>query len=855
MWTLLREVSLRHLRHAPLRSALVVLGISLGVCLLGAVLATNDSLAAAFEEMVERVSGRADITVAGSDSGIPGALTEQIAALPGVAHAAAVIELTTHSADAHGGALLVLGVDFLGDTFFLPFTQREGRSVIEDPLAFVNDPSAILVSHKLAAEHGLALGDALPLATPGGVSTFHVRGLLEDSGPAASFGGQVAVMFLDAAQLSFGRGESVDRIDVALRPGASREQVQRRIQAAVAGVARAEPPEGRGRRLVGALWAFRNGLNMSGLMALCVGAFLIYNAVSVSVAQRRREVGTLRALGVTRRRMIWLFCVEALVLAAAGVALGLLLAEQLARWTLSSVTPTVNRFFMPVPPGTPQLSLRMVLAGALAGFGTTLFAAYIPALGTARVDPAAALRASRWAPSFARVDAGKLALYGLAGFALAAVPLAVGGELNGYLANLAILLGTLLLVPAWLKLVHVGLVLPAERWLGIPGRLALDNIERALGRSAVTVGALMLSVALSVSVGTYAGSFEDSWLDWCDQAFPADALLSAGSPVLDRNHRAFSPRVLEQLDGTPGLAGVNPIRLLSFDLGERRALIQAADTRIMFTQGERLERLRPVLAGPAHFAPGALYEAQRVLISENTALQQRLAVGDRFEFSTPTGPRSFEIYAVVVDYTSDQGWFLMDRRWFTQYWGDQLVDGMDLFFAAGSKHDQVERQLRSRLAGVPDLFVSSHEAVRVEMRGAARALFAYAKAPELICLVVAIMGVIGTMLAAVLDRTREIGMLRAIGATRRQVATSLVAEAGFLGLSAALYGLLVGVPLGFTLLRVVGAATSGWRLPYVYPFEGALRTASLVVLAAALSAFLPGKRAAALEIKEALGYE
>ena len=141
------------------------------------------------------------------------------------------------------------------------------------------------------------------------------------------------------------------------------------------------------------------------------------------------------------------------------------------------------------------------------------------------------------------------------------------------------------------------------------------------------------------------------------------------------------------------------------------------------------------------------------------------------------------------------------------------------------------------------------------MRSTAKAIFSYAKAPELITLVVAIMGVIGTMLAAVIDRIREIGMLRAIGATRRQVAMSVVAEAGFLGLSAALYGVVAGVPLGYTLLKVVGTATSGWNLPYGFPVETALRMSLLVVLAAALSGFFPGKRAAGMDVKEALSYE
>src|SRR5689334_4442374 len=167
MWTLLREVSLRHLRHAPLRTALVVFGIALGVCMLCAVLATNDSLVASFEDMVDRVAGKADLTVAGGDAGIPGDLTGDIADLKGVEHAAAMLEVNTRSPGVPG-SLLVLGVDFLGDTFFLPFAQEGEQQVVRDPLAFVNDPTAVLVAKKLARARNLKVGSELKLLTAEG---------------------------------------------------------------------------------------------------------------------------------------------------------------------------------------------------------------------------------------------------------------------------------------------------------------------------------------------------------------------------------------------------------------------------------------------------------------------------------------------------------------------------------------------------------------------------------------------------------------------------------------------------------------------------------------------------------------
>jgi putative ABC transport system permease protein len=197
----------------------------------------------------------------------------------------------------------------------------------------------------------------------------------------------------------------------------------------------------------------------------------------------------------------------------------------------------------------------------------------------------------------------------------------------------------------------------------------------------------------------------------------------------------------------------------------------------------------------------------------------------------------------------------MDHKWYREYWQDEQLDSVDLYFADGVDHEAEVTMVRDRLGGGESLFVTLHEAVRGEMKKVAKSIFAYAKAPELITLIVAVMGVIGTMLAAVIDRIREIGMLRAIGATRGQVVASLVAESGFLGLAAALCGILAGIPQGYIFLKVIGTATSGWNLPYDFPWETALRMAFFVVGAAAVAGFLPGRRAAGLDVKEALSYE
>jgi putative ABC transport system permease protein len=283
-------------------------------------------------------------------------------------------------------------------------------------------------------------------------------------------------------------------------------------------------------------------------------------------------------------------------------------------------------------------------------------------------------------------------------------------------------------------------------------------------------------------------------------------------------------------------------------------VMQASDTALIARESARKHKGRRVVEGPAH-AEAGLVEAPRVMISENLSKSSRLHPGDTLTLSTPSGPKPFTVYSVVIDYSSDQGWMMIDRKWFHEYWQDELSDAIELYFAEGVDEANVINVVRGRLGGMHDLYVSSYDRMREEMRGATLSVFAYAKAPELISLIVAIMGVIGTMLAAVIDRIREIGMLRAIGATRAQVTMSLMWEAAFLGFSASFAGIAFGVPLGLVLIKVVGVATSGWLLPYTFPFETALRVSALVVLAAMLAGFLPGKRAAKLDVKEALAFE
>jgi putative ABC transport system permease protein len=214
-----------------------------------------------------------------------------------------------------------------------------------------------------------------------------------------------------------------------------------------------------------------------------------------------------------------------------------------------------------------------------------------------------------------------------------------------------------------------------------------------------------------------------------------------------------------------------------------------------------------------------------------------------------------EVRAVVVDYSSELGAGFIDRGLYVANWRDEAIDVVNLYLADGADRAAVAREARRRLGGGDAIYVTETTVLREEFLGLVNQSFAYTRSLELIVLLIALMGVIGTLVAAVLDRVREIGVLRAVGALRAQVVQALVVEAAFLGFCAAAWGVLAGAAQCALFLDTLVENLSGWRLDFVFPVAGAARIGGLVILTAALAGLVPGLRAARLDVKDALAHE
>lgn len=854
MLALLRFVSLRHLFDSPLRTALTVMGVAVGVATLVGISSINRSVTNAFRSTIDTVAGKADVSIAGTTAGFPEELLEKARAVKGVQHAAGTLTVVAPVKDSPGESLYVMGIDLLDDGFFRSY-EGVDRDVgkLNDDLEFLNSTDRILVGERFAKSKGLKTGSTFQLITKEGVKDFVVHGLLKETGPVTAFGGSVGVMFFASAQEAFGRGRVFDRIDVKVDPTVGWEPVVSELRAGFGPAYEIDRPDSRGASVETMVRSFQLGLNLGSAVALLVGVFLVYNTVSISVLQRRREIGTLRALGTTKRDIRALFAIEAMVLGIIGSAIGIPFGLVVGRGAISWVSDTVSQLYVQVNAQDVQLGTSEMALGAALGILGSVFAALRPAVIASGVQPVEALRRDvavgagavnvRSWPTYLGV-----ALFVLAGPATLIPPPVENLPVGGYISIFFILMGATLLSPLLLRRLNTPLAGPGQAIWGFSGRLAADNFARAPVRTAVPVSALSVGVAMSITVASFIGSFQTSAETWIRQAIPADLFVTSSAKVAGVQNQPMAASVGDELAKFEFVDALDRVRVYPADVLGLRVFIISLIPEIYERRGKPT-----VLSGSL---PTPEERAKDIVtISENFARRRSLKVGDVFEVKTPTGVHPWKVGAVIIDYTSDQGSIIIERSHFTRQFNDDQVDSYHLYVDDPSKIETVRQRVTERFGKSFDLYVLSNSELRDEAMNLVGSAFKVTWAMEVVSVLLALLGIINTLLAAVLDRTREIGLLRAIGADRRHVLKLFAAEASFIGLTGGLMGVGVGAVVGYVLTKVVGVQATGWSFPFQFPWITAVQMLLIAIVASTLAGLYPARRASRLDVVEALAYE
>jgi len=878
---------LRRLAGDRTRTLTTAAGIALGIAMVIAIQLTNASSVRGFETALDTVSGRAAIDITA-----PGGIDETL--LPGLGWlrefgpVSPVIEgemaLVTGDAPAayrprRTEAVKVLGVDILRDRAIRDYAvsalapssaahdgaaataQTSGAPLTSQQfLAILTSPQSVVITEKLARRRGYAVGDEIRLMTGDRVGRYVVRALLQDTGPARVMDGSFVLMDIAAAQLAFARLGRVDRLDVPLTRSAtaldpSQAPTSADIDAAVAAIAARLPagltagrPSRRGQQVEKMLAAFHLNLAALSWVALVVGLFLVYNTATTNVLARREEIGMLRALGVTRRQVVALFLGEAVLLGVVGTVAGIGLGRLLADWAVGLTGATVSTLYIATAAAPPALTLAHVGTALAIGVPLSLLAAALPALEASRVPPTAAIRGSDRLESRVRMSPRAFIVPAVvlgAAAGLTRLGPVDGRPLGGYAAALAIIVGAALLVPVVLFLLARAIRQPLRRLLGAEGLLAHAHLASAIPRLAISVAALAVSLAMMVAVAVMIGSFRDTVVYWVGQTLQADLFVGPGVQPTVGSSQTLSADVIEAVRRHPQVEAVDTFRNADLVYRGNLVVLGAGQFEVVRSHGALL--FKTPADGRAALARAIGRDA--VVVSEPFANRYGVAPGDTVSLPTPAGDRPFTVEGVYYDYAVDRGVVAMDRATFVRHFGDLPPTSLAVYLRDGASADDVRQQILDGLDDGRRAFVYTNRALRAEVLRIFDSTFAITYALELIAIVVAMLGVAATLLTLVLERRRELGMLRLIGAARRQVQRLVVVEATLIGAASMAIGLVVGLALSLVLVFVINVQSFGWTIQFRVPWLFLGQVSLAVVAATALAGLLPARRAARLVVE------
>jgi len=847
-------LALKSLWARRIRALTTTLAVVIGVAFVAGTYILTDTTFAAFDEIFEDSLAKTDVVISAKDE-----VRQESGEVPSFSASLLPKVKRVQGVDVAAGQIFTPGGFFdaeneqIGSKFSPKFITSILPEALETQTYTEGRPprsaSEAALDQDAAEEAGLGLGDTLKLASVERVSAYRIVGLSR-LGDASWGGASIAGLILPQAQRITGKRGEFDQIGIAADEGVSettlKQRVQRVVPSSVLVETAKENAERNSDQIREDIGFLRIALLVFAFVALFVGAFLIFNTFSITVAQRIKEFGMLRTLGASRRQILSSVVIEALLIGLLGALLGLLAGYGIA--------VGLNALFVAIGIDLPTTALvtkdRTVVVSLLIGIGVTLVSSFIPALRSTRVPPIAALLAIELPHSRRRgvVTAVVAALLGLAGLGMLLAGLfggAEGGAAAGLMGGgaVVVILGVSLFSPRLVRPLASIAGKPLEGVRRLTGRLARENTQRNPSRTAVTAAALMIGLAVVTFVTVFAAGIKSSIATAVDESFQGELVIQNSdgfSPI--------SPRIVPAASRIQGVDLISSLRsaqakLLDDGGGKPRvsSLSRNADAvlSIDWTEGGP-ETLRRLTNG-------------QVIVDKSFADGNSLAPGDRVRFLTQIGARpELEVVGEFEDKADLLGsaivtQSLMERQ-FDQR--DDLIDFVKL--APGANAAKVQASLAALTKrDFPVAEVRNQQELKENQEEQINQLLGLIYALLALAVIVSLFGIANTLALSIHERTRELGMLRAIGMSRRQVRTMIRYEAVITALIGALLGMVLGVI--FAALIAQPLKDEGFALSY--PVGSLLGLMVLSAFAGVIAAIPPARRASRLDVLDSLQYE
>lgn len=847
-------VALKALWGRKLRALLTMVAIVLGVATVSGTYVLTDSISSAFDSIFQgiyrgtdaAVTGRSAIGDTGGDAIVPSfdeELLDRITGLPGVAAAIGGVGGEAHIIGKNGKSISFGGAPNLG--FSVDSSQPRFNSLTLASGAWPGN-GEVVIDKDTAGKKDIEVGSTVRIQSEGEAQPFRVSGLVK-FGAAASLGGATLSGFnLETAQKLFGKVGKLDQVRVAGKRNVTQAALLAQIQKILPPQTQVRSGEAQASSDASDTTSFldflQNFLLAFGGIALFVGSFVISNALSITIAQRTREFATLRTIGASRRQVLRSVLLEATVIGVIASVIGLFVGLALAK-VLFKIFDAVG---FTLPNAGLLLHTRTVIVALVVGIVVTVLASLRPAIRATRVPPIAAVREGAELPPgrfhrFRPFGSGGLTLLG---FALLALGLFGDGQSTTQILTLMGIGAVLVFIGVALFSSHV--VVPLARVIGRPGAqfggaaglLAQENAQRNPQRTGSTAAALMIGLALVTLVAMLAAGIRGTFFHAVDTLWTTDYAVTA-----QNNFSPFPATVDAPLAKVAGVETVVGVRV-----GDGRALGKMRSVTAVGPGASKVFQLEWKTGSPQVMDS---LGANGAFVSKGFAEDNLLAEGSRLSLLVPSGEsRAFVIRGIFDPPAGGSPFGSITIS--TQTFDELFPQPKNLFVfvrMASGENPANTQALEQALSTFPDAKLQNREQFKDNQASALSSILTILYVLLALSVIVSLFGIVNTLVLTVYERTREIGMLRAIGMTRRQVRQMIRFESVITAMIGAVVGITLGIVLAVLLIARVDLIDLHW------PFVTLIVFVLVAIIAGILAAILPARRAAKLNVLEALHYE
>ena len=842
----LKTLLWRPLRRRPWRFLVTVVGVAAGVAAVVATVASSRAAVRAFAEGVDEVAGAARIEI-GRPGGVPVSVLADLRPLSGDAVIVPVVEEVALLVEL-GDGVRVLGVDLLVDSEVRPMLERAAGDKVVELLTGMG----VVLPDALASEIGVEPGDTVTLSARARARTLTVAAVFDVEGMQAVWE-RVVLMDVALAMELFGRGDTVDRIELMPRAGVTEGSLREGLGSRLPADLIVQAPSRRRETAEQMVASLRFNLVALSAISVLVGAVLVATTLATSVVQRRYTVALLRSLGASRGQIAGAVLAEAGAIGLVGGVLGTAVGLLGARAALTSVRYSVTALLRTSLATDIEAELWLVAMGIGLALAVSLAAAVLPLEEALRTPPLQGLVDA--APR--RMRLRSLALYGallavMAGAALWLVgqPAWWGLPIAAMISCLAVM--AMLLVgasPLLDLLARVG-SRSVGRMAGVSVRLASAAISAGRRRAAWAGGAVSVSVALAVAIVTMVGSFRGTVERWTEDGMRADVWVRPLAMERGVPTGQLDPEIVERAESLFGPEAVDPFYSIDMTYQGRPVTFAGAAFDVVARHGSV-----PFPGRDSREVFAEAWSTAGAVVNEPFANRFGVGEGDQLVLDLPGGPFSTHVVGVFSDYSRSHGLVVVDRSFFLDRFPGRGPLDMALFLPddvdALAARDRLLDAVRGRFL----IEAFSNRELKTEVLAAFDKTFAITTALSIVAAVVAVVAVVTVLLTLVGERRRELATVRAIGASRGQIGTMVVAEAALLAVAATAAGVAVGLAVGVILVEVVNLQSFGWSLDLDLPWSEVLRIAAWVAVACVAAGLAPALAALRLEPSEVLREE